>query len=307
MTQTMEQVTRVQELIYELTIGEVMTRDVITVDPRCSLNDVKELMRKHRISGVPVVEDGNLVGLVSLERIIKSLEGGEIGLEVHERMTRRLQVLYADESIVHAVNKFARYPYGRFPVLDRQNRLVGILTKGDIFRGLLRALEVDYHRKESDLYHPLPLFTELLSDYTTLILRHNVRGRDIRRGGEASSELKETLKRLGIAPHVVRRVAIAAYEAEMNIVIHADEGKIVSEIRPERLVIRAIDRGPGIPDIEQAMQPGFSTAPEWARELGFGAGMGLNNIKRCSDDLQIRSTVNEGTRLRIGFGLDSGR
>ncbi len=282
-----------------------MTKDIITVNPHCSLNEVKELMRRHRISGVPVVEEGNLVGLVSLERIIKALEGGEIEMAVQERMTRRVQILYADESIVHAVNKFARYPYGRFPVLDHQDKLVGVLTKGDIVRGLLRALEVDYHRKESDLYRPAPLFTELLSDYTTLILRHNVIGQDISRGGEASSHLKETLKRLGIAPDVVRRVAIAAYEAEMNIVIHADEGKIVSEIHPERLVVRAVDRGPGIPDIERAMQPGFSTAPEWARELGFGAGMGLNNIQRCSDDLQVRSTVNEGTRLRIVFELNS--
>jgi len=99
---------------------------------------------------------------------------------------------------------------------------------------------------------------------------------------------------------IQRRVAIAAYEAEMNLIIHTDNGgELIAEIQPEVIRIVATDNGPGIPDIEQAMQPGFSTAPNWIRELGFGAGMGLANIKKCSDSMKLESQVGVGTRLEI--------
>ncbi|HID90168.1 MAG TPA: serine/threonine protein kinase, partial [Anaerolineales bacterium] len=104
---------------------------------------------------------------------------------------------------------------------------------------------------------------------------------------------------------IVRRVAIASYEAEMNIVIYADEGEITAEVRPEQIRIVAADKGPGIPDIEKAMEPGFSTAPEWVRELGFGAGMGLPNIENCADEMNLESTVGVGTRLEILIYLQS--
>ena len=105
---------------------------------------------------------------------------------------------------------------------------------------------------------------------------------DFQRAGRASSRIKQTLSRLGVDPRIVRRVAIVSYEAEMNIVIHSSSGgDIVVEVTPELVAVLAYDRGPGIPDIERAMQPGFSTAPDWIREMGFGAGMGLSNIQAC--------------------------
>jgi anti-sigma regulatory factor (Ser/Thr protein kinase) len=104
---------------------------------------------------------------------------------------------------------------------------------------------------------------------------------------------------LGIHPHVIRRVAVATYEAEINIVVYTEGGEIVAEVRPNHIKIEALDKGPGIPDIEQAMQPGYSTAPDWVREMGFGAGMGLPNIKSCADEMQLRSTVGVGTHLTI--------
>jgi anti-sigma regulatory factor (Ser/Thr protein kinase) len=97
---------------------------------------------------------------------------------------------------------------------------------------------------------------------------------------------------------MVRRAAIAAYEAEMNIVIHSEGGYLTVEIGPEQVTIIAADTGPGIADIQQAMQPGFSTAPDWVRELGFGAGIGLINIRNCSDVFHIESEYGKGTLLR---------
>jgi anti-sigma regulatory factor (Ser/Thr protein kinase) len=98
---------------------------------------------------------------------------------------------------------------------------------------------------------------------------------------------------------VIRRAAVATYEAEMNIVIFTDGGEIIAEVRPDRIRIEFLDKGMGIPDIEQAMQPGFSTAPPWVQEMGFGAGMGLPNIQTCSDEMELESEMGVGTHLEI--------
>jgi anti-sigma regulatory factor (Ser/Thr protein kinase) len=99
-------------------------------------------------------------------------------------------------------------------------------------------------------------------------------------------------------------VSIATYEAEMNIVVFTDGGQIIAKVTPEEITVEAVDQGPGIEDIEQAMKPGFSTAPDWVRELGFGAGMGLPNIKKCTDDMYLNSTIGKGTRLEMTFRLN---
>ena len=132
-----------------------------------------------------------------------------------------------------------------------------------------------------------------------LVLSYQVTANDFSCAGEASSGLKKTLRRLGIHPQVIRRVVVATYEAEMNIVVFTDGGRIVAEVRQERIKIEAIDDGPGIPDIEQAMQPGFSTAPVWVQEMGFGAGMGLPNINSCADEMKLESQVGQGTHLEV--------
>jgi len=129
-----------------------------------------------------------------------------------------------------------------------------------------------------------------------------VRGKDFLGGGRVSTEIKTMLRELGIAPEIVRRVAIATYEAEMNIVMYAEEATITVELTPQAVRVVAEDRGPGIPDIGLAMQEGFSTATPEMREMGFGAGMGLPNIKRNTDRLSITSTAGRGTRVE--FALD---
>ncbi len=293
---------RVQELTYELKVGEVMTREVITARPDCPVGELRELFRVNKISGTPVVDGENLVGIISIEDFIKCLAGGEMDCSVEKKMTRKLEVLYADEPVVHAINKFERYGFGRFPVVDRKTgQLAGILSKGDIIRGLLNKLEIDYREEEIHRYRASHIFEDILADKTVITLRYNVLGGDFDRAGISASTLKKTLTRLGFAPQVVRRVAIATYEAEMNIVVFAEKGEMVSHIYPEYIQIQAKDKGPGIEDIEQAMQPGFSTAPEWVRELGFGAGMGLCNIQKSADEMVLKSKVGKGTDLQATF------
>jgi serine/threonine-protein kinase RsbT len=137
----------------------------------------------------------------------------------------------------------------------------------------------------------------------TLVQEYRVKGWDFTRAGEASCELKNTLKQIGVSNDVIRRVAIASYEAEMNVVMYARQGKMRWEINTSIIKITIEDEGPGITDINQAMQEGFSTATPEMRELGFGAGMGLPNIKRNSDVFKITSVVGGGTKLEMEFKL----
>jgi serine/threonine-protein kinase RsbT len=128
---------------------------------------------------------------------------------------------------------------------------------------------------------------------------YEIEGRDFRNAGKVSSKIKEILKELGFDPVFVRGVAIASYEAEMNVVCHAEKGTVHFAVLPEALTIVVEDQGPGIADIELAMQEGYSTAPTEIREMGFGAGMGLPNMKRNTDELNISSTVGKGTRVEM--------
>ncbi|SES75427.1 Anti-sigma regulatory factor (Ser/Thr protein kinase) [Natronincola peptidivorans] len=130
-------------------------------------------------------------------------------------------------------------------------------------------------------------------------LSYQVEKDDFTRAGQASSSIKKVLRQLGIEPQILRKIAIATYEAEMNIIIHSEGGSIDVDISAEKITIIIKDRGPGIENIELAMKVGYSTASQKIRELGFGAGMGLPNIKRCSDEFRIESSYGEYTKLEI--------
>ena len=122
--------------------------------------------------------------------------------------------------------------------------------------------------------------------------------------GEASATIKRTLKKLGVDVSILRRVAVATYEVELNLIIHSMGGKLMLSVDENWVYITSQDVGPGIPDIDKAMTEGYSTAPEDVRNLGFGAGMGLPNMKRNADDFSIESAVGEGTTIRMGFRLN---
>ena len=132
-----------------------------------------------------------------------------------------------------------------------------------------------------------------------LSLHFDVDGSDFTRAGETSSKVKKTLNQLGFDPGLVRRVAIAMYEGEINMVIHANGGDIDVSISPNEITVWLRDQGPGIPDIEKAMQAGFSTASNQVRELGFGAGMGLPNMKKYADEMEIDTTLGVGTTVKL--------
>jgi serine/threonine-protein kinase RsbT len=133
--------------------------------------------------------------------------------------------------------------------------------------------------------------------------RYTVPGDDFSSAGKASTEFKRVLGQLGIEPVVIKRTSVAMYEAEINMVIHAGGGIVEADLNPERIVITMTDHGPGISNLQLAMTEGYSTAPEWIRELGFGAGMGLPNMKRNADDLKIESEVGVGTKITIVIKL----
>ena len=294
---------KVHELIREIRVSRVMTTALSTVAPDALMSELKELMREQHISGVPVVENSALAGVVSIEDLIRAMSEGKLASPVRDFMTSGdLIVAHANEPVMEAVRRFEATKIGRMPVLDTQDKLVGIITRGDIIEALLSALQEVYSEAERIQEHPSYFFEALESDSTSLVLRYNVKHRDFSRGGDASAKIKQALLRIGASPILARRVAIATYEAEINLIIHTDNGgTITADIKPYEISVLAEDHGPGMPDVELARQPGYSTATAEVREMGFGAGMGLVNIERCTDDMSVWSAVGIGTRLQMIF------
>lgn len=134
-------------------------------------------------------------------------------------------------------------------------------------------------------------------------LKYHVSPTDFTRAGEASSDVKNKLKKLGVPPEIVRKVAIAMYEGEINMVIHANGGNISVDITPDAILMELKDVGPGIENIDKAMQAGYSTAPDNVRSLGFGAGMGLPNMKKNSDKMEINTVLGQGTTVTMTVNM----
>ena len=298
------EINRIEELSYDLKIREVMISNVITTTPDVPISKALELVRVNRISGIPVLENEKLVGIVSLEDIVRALQNNELTESVRKYMTTELVTVNTFDSIVEAIKTFTEKRLGRLPVLDENKKLAGIITKGDITRGILLAVERDYKEEEVRRYRASHLFDDIISDRTTLVLRYNIKAGDFTHGGNASSNIKRALLRLGADQQLARRCGIAAYEAEMNLIIHTNNGGILKlEVEPHRINIITTDDGPGITDTQKAQQPGYSTATDKVREMGFGAGMGLVNIKRCVDSMELESTPGKGTKLTMRIAV----
>jgi len=301
---TAHDITRVEELAYDIRIEEVMTTDVHTLSPDAPISDLLEMLRATRISGAPVVENGKLVGIVSLEDLIRALTANDIDSPVRKYMNPNVITVNDYDPVIEAMESFTKEKVGRFPVVDADGKLVGMITKGDITRGLLISLQRDYQAEEVRRYRASHLFEDINSDRTSLILRYNIKAGDFVHGGKASSDIKRALIRLGATPQIARRCGIAIYEAEMNLIIHTTSGGIIRvEIEPHRIIMKTVDDGPGIADIKLAMQAGYTTASQEVREMGFGAGMGLVNIQRCVDEMSLQSRPNQGTRLEMKIDL----
>ena len=326
-------ITRIEELSYDLRVSEVMSHKLKVVRPEMLMVDVLELFRTARISGAPVVAlpastrppalteaapepppgasagcpdwvAGTLVGVVSMEDVIRALRKNDLQAPARDYMATKLITARASDPVVEALKMFGTRNVGRLPVVDEVGRLVGILTKGDITDGVLQALQKDYQTEEVRRYRASHLFEDIISDRTSLILRYSIQSQDFAHGGNASSHLKRALLRLGADAQIARRCGIAVYEAEVNLIIHTTDGGLIQvEIEPRSINVRVIDTGPGIPDVEAARKPGYSTATDAVREMGFGAGMGLTNIERCVDEMRMESKVGVGTRLHMRINL----
>ena len=302
--QDAREISRVEELSYDLKVSETMTSDVKCVSPDQTLSSVLEILRLGRISGVPVQENNQLVGVLSIEDIVHAMEKNELSSPVRDYMTPKVVSVKIYDPVFKAIETFSEYRVGRLPVVNEKGQLAGIITKGDITRGFLNALQKEYKAEEIRRYRASHLFEDITSDRTSLILRYNIKARDYVNGGKASSNIKRALLRLGASPQLARQCGIAIYEAEINLIIHSDNGGIIRvQIEPERILMQTTDTGPGIKDVKLALQAGWSTANQEARDMGFGAGMGLVNIRRCVDRMELESSPGKGTKLLMEINL----
>lgn len=295
-------------------VKEFMNQEVVVINYKRKVKEAKEIMRLKNLTGIPVIDENKkLVGIISVLDIIKVLEHeGKEGLDMplEDVMTYPVETLLPEDDIVKAFYKFKKYGFGRLPVIDTSNKVIGIITPMELAEGFARDLGIqenienitkisDADRQDDNVIKLENSADKEEGDKALLNMRFNIIGGDFNRAGEASGQIKAKLKQLGIDSETVRRAAIASYEAEMNIVIHAYEGALMVTVAEKYIKIIAKDKGPGIPNIDLAMQEGYSTASDKIRELGFGAGMGLPNMKRCSDEFEIQSEVGVGTSVKM--------
>jgi len=288
-----ESPTVILELIYQLKIKDVMSRKLITAERSESLRSVQAKLKANGITGLPVAEKDRLFGIVSVDDIIQALEGGWIDDQVKDHMTSNVILLEEDMPLSFAITYLNRYKFGRFPVINKEKRLVGIITSRDISSHLLTEINREVVKLENQLKNAMP---ETLPT-GALHKEYIVRKFDFETAGHASTDLKKILKSKNIDRKIIRRAAIASYELEINEVVHSTGGNIILMLDEKSICITARDTGPGIPDLEKALTEGFSTANDWIRSLGFGAGMGLANVKRVSDEFTILSGP-DGTFVR---------
>lgn len=292
----------VLELIQRLKVRDVMTKDLLVASRKMPMRGVQALMKSKSISGVPVAEHGRLYGVISIDDIIHALEGGYIDEPCQKHMSTKLVVLEDDMPLSFAVSYFDRYRYGRFPVLNRNQVLVGIICQRDINRTLLVELTHELRRLEERSGTPSKALQE---DRPGLYVyrEFSVSKFDFENAGKAATAIKQLLHDRSFPPRIIRRVAVAAYELEMNMCVHSLGGVLAFQVNQGQAEIIARDTGPGIESTEWACQDGTSTANDWIRSLGFGAGLGLPNVKRVADTFDIHSTMGKGTTVQAVIKL----
>jgi CBS domain-containing protein/anti-sigma regulatory factor (Ser/Thr protein kinase) len=294
------------EILFELKVGDAMKKELKTISPDESMSKLNEVMSTLRLSGMPVVEGDSLAGIISISDIISWLMEGGKDVKVKDKMIKNPNCLYSDQPLIHAIKRFDELGYNRFPVLERESgKLVGIITKGDVIRGTLDKLQHDYSEEEIRQYRASHFFEDISADFIDLSLTFNIKGKDFNQAGSASTRIKKNLKRLGIQPEIIRRASIAVYEAETNVIIFTGGGTMKVNINNNQITITVKDKGPGIENIDSAMKEGYSTADPDIKKLGFGAGMGFANMKKCSDTLDVQSKQGNGTLIKMEIYLNS--
>lgn len=303
----------VLELLFQLKVKDVMSSTVSTLSPNDSMRTIQQYMKTHRFTGMPITQDGKLIGMISMSDIVTAFDSGHIESPCKTYMTTELIVLQDDMPVSFAVSCFNKYKFGRFPVVNHLQKLVGIVTTTDLISALLAAMTDEVERLEDkeikingkqeigstsqlETIKKLPIYEFVTEPFNFVT------------AGLASTEIKKVLRKMGIEKSIARRVGIASYELEINQVVHSKGGIMKYTITPPegkkagKLLIDAIDTGPGIPDIQKALTEGFSTATDRVRSFGFGAGMGLPNTKRAADTFTIESS-SKGTTVHVSFQL----
>ena len=281
------------ELLYKLRVRDVMARDLVTIRRDATMRDLQRLLQARRVSGVPVVEDKRLFGIVSIEDLIQALDSRRMDEPVSQFMAANVVTVEADMPLSIVLSYFNKYEYRRFPVLNAHNEPVGIITARSINTRLLIELFKELARIENQYVIPPS------ESPTCYFKSFRIAKSDFENAGKAATEIKNTLQKRGIDPKIIRRVSIAAYELEMNLVVHSNGGALTFRADEDEIQLIAKDQGPGIADVNLAMQEGWTTANEWVKSLGFGAGMGLPNAKRVSDEFHIASELGAGTTVTI--------
>jgi len=296
----------IMELLQRLRVKDVMRdHDIISVVRTDTMHFAQNLMKRNHISGVPVVEGSRLFGIVSINDIIMALEGGWIGDPCQKHMATNLVVLEEDMPLAFALKYFENYIFGRFPVLNKERDLVGIVSQRDVTRVLMRELTKELARLEGTPGGAQPeAKSEGALPYYSMRQFVVVRN-DLSNAGKAANEIKKMLSEAGVGKKTIRRIAVAAYELEINVCIHSLGGSITFILDSHKATVIAKDKGPGIKDVEWALRDGTSTANDWIRSMGFGAGMGLSNSKRVADVFDIKSAVPTGTTVLCEFNLDA--
>jgi CBS domain-containing protein/anti-sigma regulatory factor (Ser/Thr protein kinase) len=300
--------TKYIHIFQDLKADEIMTKNVVTLTPDKKLSQAKEMMKIKKVSGIPIVkEDKTLIGIVSIEDIILALESGTIIDKIEKHMSKNVVFVNEQETLSEIVEKFSRYKFGRFPVVDKREKVVGIISKEDILHSILEKFSLIYlhdEKRKSKLNQDRSLITGESLKISEAEFHYNINSTEISAAGEGAAHLKQFLKTQKIEEDITRRIGIATYEAETNVVIHSkSKGDIYCFLKKDRIIVRVIDFGEGIEDLNLAMKEGFSTAEDYVRELGFGAGMGIPNMKRFADKLVILSERKVGTQVEMVFYL----
>lgn len=289
---TYDSPTAVLELIYRLKVKDVMTSRIHTTERTATMRQVRNTLKDNSITGMPVVENKRILGIVSMEDVLQALDTGSIDAAVERHMSKKLIVLEEDMPVFFAISYFGRYSYRRFPVINAQNELVGIVTSRDITTKLLIEANNEIERLERETGAPPEQYSGQIERWFK-VYRY-----DFENAGYASTEIKKMLKARSIDSRTARRIAISAYELEMNLVVHSNGGSIHFLMDDYQVLVQSDDAGPGIEDVNAALTEGFTTATEWIRSLGFGAGMGLPNVQRVSDEFCLTSEPSRGTHAK---------
>ena len=301
-----EKLTLVNELIYQIKVKEAMSKKVIFFKENATFREIQLKLKEKKISGVPILDkERNIIGIVSIDDVITAFDKGYVDKKIIDYMSRDVITIPQNFSVVSAINRLEKFKVGRLPVTESLNskKIVGIITLSDILNRLLVVVQSIAEKVQDKEVNNTQISHDLIKRVERKPLRFEVKGDDFDSAGRVASIAKKYFQNLGISKDIIRRIAIVCYEAEMNICLHSLGGSMIIEVNRNNAVIYAHDKGPGIPDVKLALKPGFTTASEKIRALGFGAGMGLPNIKRYADKLEIKSSLKTGTELKAIINL----